>query len=60
MAQFLAVQAITNDQLVKMYKQLLHEDELSIYVVGDVNVNEMKQKFEKHFQFTDRQIIPTS
>ncbi|PZX07806.1 putative Zn-dependent peptidase [Psychrobacillus insolitus] len=54
------VQAITNDQLVKMYKQLLHEDELSIYVVGDVDVNEMKQKFEKHFQFTDRQIIPTS
>ena len=43
------VQAITNDQLVKMYKQLLHEDELSIYVVGDVDVNEMKAKIRETF-----------
>lgn len=49
-----AVQAITNDQLVEMYEKILNDDELSIYVVGDVNVQEIQEKMKTHFPFTNR------
>ena len=49
-----AVKDVTNEQLVQMHKQILEEDELSIYVVGDVNVEDIKSKIESHFTFTDR------
>ena len=49
-----AVQAVTNEQLVEMYNILLEKDELSIYVVGDVDVNEIKDKMERYFKFIDR------
>lgn len=49
-----AVKAITNDQLVEMHRDLLTRDDLSIYIVGDVNVQEIKEKMESHFSFADR------
>lgn len=49
-----AVQGVTNEQLVDMHETLLKKDELSIYVVGDVNMQEIKDKMEKYFQFTAR------
>lgn len=49
-----AVKDVTNDQLVNMHKQILTEDELSVYVVGDVNVEEIKSKIESHFTFNNR------
>ncbi|WP_391208756.1 EF-P 5-aminopentanol modification-associated protein YfmF [Psychrobacillus sp. L4] len=48
------VQAITNDQLIEMHGKLLHEDELSIYIVGDVNVDEIKEKMKNYFPFSNR------
>ncbi|WP_391121423.1 EF-P 5-aminopentanol modification-associated protein YfmF [Psychrobacillus sp. L3] len=50
------VQAITNEQLVEMHGKLLHEDELSIYVVGDVNVDEIKEKMKNFFPFSNRTV----
>lgn len=49
-----AVQGVTNEQLVDMHETLLKKDDLSIYVVGDVNIQEIKDKMEKYFQFPDR------
>ncbi|WP_313891206.1 EF-P 5-aminopentanol modification-associated protein YfmF [Psychrobacillus sp.] len=49
-----AVQAITNEELVDMHHKLLHENELAIYIVGDVDVQEMKEKMQNHFNFADR------
>ncbi|MEK5206632.1 EF-P 5-aminopentanol modification-associated protein YfmF [Psychrobacillus sp. FSL H8-0510] len=49
-----AVKAITNDQLIDMHHDLLTKDGLSIYIVGDVNVQEIKDKMQSHFSFADR------
>lgn len=49
-----AVKAITNDQLIEMHHDLLTKDDLSIYVVGDVNIQEIKEKMQSHFSFVDR------
>ncbi|TQR12922.1 EF-P 5-aminopentanol modification-associated protein YfmF [Psychrobacillus soli] len=49
-----AVKAVTNEQLVEMHNTLLTKDNLSIYIVGDVNVQEIKEKIERHFPFANR------
>lgn len=49
-----AVKSITNDQLIDMHYDLLTKDDLSIYVVGDVNVQDIKEKMQSHFTFADR------
>ena len=49
-----AVKAISNDQLIDMHHDLLTKDDLSIYIVGDVNVQEIKEKMQSHFSFADR------
>lgn len=49
-----AVKAVTNEQLVAMHQSILTEDNLSIYIVGDVNVQEIKEKIASHFPFTNR------
>lgn len=49
-----AVKAITNDQLIEMHHDILTKDDLSIYVVGDVNIQEIKEKMQSHFSFVDR------
>ncbi|MCZ8539598.1 EF-P 5-aminopentanol modification-associated protein YfmF [Psychrobacillus psychrodurans] len=48
------VKAITNEQLIEMHHDLLTKDDLSIYVVGDVNIQEIKEKMQSHFSFVDR------
>jgi predicted Zn-dependent peptidase len=55
------VQSVTNEQLIDMHKKLLNEDELSIYVVGDVDVQEIKKKMKSHFTFSGRkETLPTA
>lgn len=49
-----AVKAVTNEQLVAMHQTILTEDNLSIYIVGDVNAQEIKEKIASHFPFTNR------
>ncbi|SER52235.1 EF-P 5-aminopentanol modification-associated protein YfmF [Psychrobacillus sp. OK032] len=49
-----AVKAVTNEQLVAMHQTILTEDNLSIYIVGDVNAEEIKEKIASHFPFADR------
>ncbi|MEI4768515.1 pitrilysin family protein [Psychrobacillus sp. FJAT-51614] len=49
-----AVQAVTSDQLIEMHSKLLNDDELSIYIVGDLDVNDIKGKIESYFPFTNR------
>ena len=45
-----AVKAVTNEQLVAMHQTiLLTKDNLSIYIVGDVNVQEIKEKIAESF-----------
>ncbi|QFF98592.1 insulinase family protein [Psychrobacillus glaciei] len=54
------VKVITNDQLIEMHEKLLHEDELSIYIVGDINVEEIKEKMKNYFPFSNRtEKLPT-
>ncbi|WP_144511225.1 EF-P 5-aminopentanol modification-associated protein YfmF [Bacillus sp. FJAT-22090] len=48
------VKAVTNEQLIAMHNTILTEDDLSIYIVGDVDVQEIKEKIDSHFQFADR------
>ncbi len=50
------VSAITSDSLLKAYKKMLEEDELDIYVVGDVNVEEMTTKIKQLFPFEARNV----
>jgi predicted Zn-dependent peptidase len=52
------VTAITNESLFDAYKKMLEEDELDIYVVGDVDVEEMTSKLKAAFPFTARQVKP--
>lgn len=48
------VKAVTNEQLVKMHQTILKEEPLSIYIVGDVDVEEMKAKISEYFPFEAR------
>lgn len=49
-----SVKNVTNEQLVAMHETILKNDNLSIYVVGDVDVQEIREKIEGHFQFENR------
>ncbi|MEK5184447.1 EF-P 5-aminopentanol modification-associated protein YfmF [Solibacillus sp. FSL W7-1324] len=53
-----AVKAITPQSLTKTYEDMLANDVIDIYVVGDINVEEMTQKLKAAFQFTDRNALP--
>ncbi|MBD7942635.1 MULTISPECIES: EF-P 5-aminopentanol modification-associated protein YfmF [Psychrobacillus] len=48
------VKQVTNEQLVEMHQTLLTKEPLSIYIVGDVNVEEMKAKIGEYFPFEGR------
>jgi len=50
------VKAITSDSLFAAYKKMLEEDELDIYVVGDVNVEEITSKIKQAFSFAARNV----
>lgn len=53
-----AVKAITPQSLTKTYEDMLANDVIDIYVVGDINVEEMTQKLKAAFQFADRNALP--
>jgi len=48
------VKAITADSLFVAYNKMLEEDELDIYVVGDVDIEEMTSKIKQSFTFKAR------
>ena len=52
-----AVKAITPQSLTKTYEDMLANDVIDIYVVGDINVEEMTQKLKAAFQFADRNAL---
>jgi predicted Zn-dependent peptidase len=43
---------ITAEDLYTYYQQLLRENPIDIYIVGDVSVEEVKSEVEKQFQFS--------
>lgn len=49
------VKAITPASLTKTYEDMLKNDVIDIYVVGDVDVKEMTTKLKKALPFTDRE-----
>ena len=53
-----AVKAITSQSLTKTYEDMLANDVIDIYVVGDINVEEMTEKLKAAFQFADRNALP--
>ena len=55
-----AVEAITPESLVEAYESMLNNDEIDIYLVGDVNIEEMTEKMKDVFTFQDREPIPTA
>lgn len=48
------VKAITSASLTKTYEDMLKNDIIDIYVVGDVDVEEMTAKIKEALPFTDR------
>ncbi|MEK4385192.1 pitrilysin family protein [Solibacillus sp. FSL W7-1464] len=52
-----AVKAITPQSLTKTYEDMLANDVIDIYVVGDINVEEMTQKLKAAFPFADRNAL---
>jgi len=50
------VESITNATLFDTYKRMLDEDEIDIYVVGDVQVDELTEKIKSMFGFTPRAV----
>lgn len=53
-----AVKAITPQSLTKTYEDMLANDVIDIYVVGDINVEEMTEKLKAAFRFADRNALP--
>ncbi|MCM3637816.1 insulinase family protein [Sporosarcina luteola] len=49
------VESITNASLLDTYKRMLDEDEIDIYVVGNVNVDELAEKIKTMFGFPARE-----
>lgn len=52
-----AVKAITPQSLTKTYEDMLANDVIDIYVVGDINVEEMTEKLKVAFSFADRNAL---
>lgn len=51
-----AVKAITPQSLTKTYEDMLANDVIDIYVVGDINVKEMTKQLKAAFKFADRNV----
>lgn len=49
------VKNITTASLTAAYEEMLAQDEIDIYVVGDVNTEEMINKLREYLPFADRQ-----
>ena len=52
-----AVDAITPESLLESYQSMLNNDEIDIYVVGDVNIEEITAKMKEVFPFKDREPV---
>ncbi|MEK5079716.1 pitrilysin family protein [Solibacillus sp. FSL W7-1436] len=52
-----AVKAITPQSLTKTYEDMLANDVIDIYVVGDINVEEITRKLKAALQFADRNAL---
>ncbi|HEX5565279.1 MAG TPA: pitrilysin family protein [Sporosarcina sp.] len=50
------VESITNAILLDTYKRMLDEDEIDIYVVGDVQEDELTEKIKSMFEFVERAV----
>ncbi|MEK4129079.1 pitrilysin family protein [Solibacillus sp. FSL W8-0474] len=50
------VKAITPQSLTKTYEEMIANDVIDIYVVGDINVQEMTEQLKAAFPFADRNV----
>ncbi|MEK5071067.1 EF-P 5-aminopentanol modification-associated protein YfmF [Sporosarcina sp. FSL K6-1508] len=50
------VDALTSADLFAAYESMLNEDEIDIYVVGDIDVEEMTEKIRSLFTFNGRSV----
>lgn len=48
------VKEVTPESLTAAYHSMIHNDKIDIYVAGDIDVEEMKEKMKKAFAFKDR------
>lgn len=48
------LEQITNEELYQTYLEMIKQDAVSIYVIGDFVVDEMAKELEKHFKFSSR------
>ncbi len=48
------VDAITADQLYETYQSAIQKDQLDLYVVGDVDSNQVQASIDKYFQTEER------
>lgn len=55
-----AVKAITPQSLTKTYEDMLANDVIDIYVVGDINIEEMTKQLKAAFPFADRDAHQTT
>ncbi|MEK4530960.1 EF-P 5-aminopentanol modification-associated protein YfmF [Solibacillus sp. FSL K6-1554] len=55
-----AVKEITPQSLTKTYEDMLANDVIDIYVVGDINIEEMTQQLKAAFPFADRDAHQTT
>lgn len=55
-----AVKAITPQSLTKTYEDMLANDVIDIYIVGDINIEEMTQQLKAAFPFADRDAHQTT
>lgn len=47
------VDAITSKELYDYYKEVVKNDKVDLYVIGDISTDEMIEKVKKHFRFSE-------
>jgi predicted Zn-dependent peptidase len=47
------VDTITSKELFDYYQEVITNDKLDLYVIGDISTNEMIEKVKKHFRFPE-------
>lgn len=52
-----AVKQVTPESLTNSYQSMINDDKIDIYVVGDVEVEEIKEKLQQALPFKDREPI---
>lgn len=53
------IKAITPESLTAAYKDMLNQDAIDIYVVGDIDVEQMTAKIKEALPFVDREVKKT-